>query len=59
LKKVAKRLASKYACGCAVSRNPAGFEEIVIQGDFAYDLCDFIVEEWPEISEKQIDIDEK
>ncbi|PJF19378.1 Translation machinery-associated protein 22 [Paramicrosporidium saccamoebae] len=56
LKKIAKRCASKYACGCSVARNPAGYDEIVIQGDFVDDLLDFIPEEWPEISEDQLEI---
>lgn len=56
LKKIAKRLASKYACGCSVTTNPAGYDEIVIQGDFVDDLMDFIPGEWPEISEEQLEV---
>lgn len=59
LKKVAKSCASRYACGCSVVRNPAGFDEVVIQGDFVDDLFDFILQEWPEILESQIEIIEK
>jgi density-regulated protein DRP1 len=56
LKKIAKKCASKYACGCSVARNPAGYDEIVIQGDFVDDLLDFIPEEWPEVSEDQLEV---
>lgn len=59
MKKVAKRCASKYACGCSVVRAPAGFDEVVIQGDFVDDLLEFIPEEYPEIPEDQIEISEK
>jgi len=60
LKKVSKRLANKYACGCSVVKSPANEDELVLQGDYAYELPEFIAEEWPEeISAKQIKIVEK
>lgn len=59
LKQVAKRCASKFACGCSVVAHPAGYEEIVIQGDFVDDLLDFFPEEWPDVPEDQIEIKEK
>ena len=55
LKQVAKRCASKFACGCSVARNPAGFDEVVIQGDFVDDLVDFIPDEWSEVPSEQIE----
>lgn len=33
MKKAAKFLAQKFATGASVSKNPQGFDEIVIQGD--------------------------
>lgn len=33
MKKAAKFLAQKFATGASVTRNPQGFDEIVIQGD--------------------------
>jgi translation initiation factor 1 (eIF-1/SUI1) len=49
LKKVAKLLSGKYACGCSVVKNPNGFEEIDLQGDFIDDLLVFIPQEFPEV----------
>lgn len=59
LKKIAKRMAGKYACGCSVTKNPQGQDEIVIQGDFVDDLLEFIPEEYPEVPDEQIDYVEK
>ena len=49
LKKVAKRLAGKYACGCSVVKDNNGKEEIDLQGDFIDDLLEFIPSEFPEV----------
>jgi len=59
LKKAAKTLANKFACGSSVSKTPAGGQEIVIQGDFCDDLMEFIPETWDMISEDDIDIIEE
>lgn len=56
LKKVAKRLAGKYACGCSVVKMPAGHEEVTLQGDFIDDLTGFLPKEYPEIKPKQIEV---
>lgn len=56
LKKVAKRLAGKYACGCSVVKTPSGVEEIALQGDFLEDVGPFLVSEYPEIGSHQIDV---
>lgn len=56
LKKVAKRLAGKYACGCSVVKTPAGIEEVALQGDFMDEIADFIVSEYPEIGRNQIEL---
>ncbi len=59
LKKVAKRLASKYACGCSVARNPAGYDEIVVQGDVVDDLFEFLPEEYTEVPGEQLEFSQK
>lgn len=59
LKKVAKRLAGKYACGCSVVKMPAGHEEVALQGEFIDDLVDFIPTEFPEIKPHQIEVNIK
>lgn len=59
LKKVAKRLAGKYACGCSVVKMPAGHEEVALQGDFVDDLVDFLPTEYPEVAAKQIAVNVK
>lgn len=56
LKKVAKRLAGKYACGCSVVKMPAGHEEVALQGDFIDDIVAFIPKEWTEIKASQIEV---
>ena len=33
LKKAAKLFSGKFACGSSVTKNPAGFDEIVVQGN--------------------------
>ncbi|KAL0950419.1 hypothetical protein HGRIS_010372 [Hohenbuehelia grisea] len=44
LKKAAKQLASKFATGASVSKNPQGLDEVVVQGDVAYEIVDLIEE---------------
>ncbi|XP_002165948.1 density-regulated protein isoform X1 [Hydra vulgaris] len=50
-KKAAKVFANKFSCGSSVT----GEDEIVIQGDVADDLIDFLQEKWPEIEEDNIE----
>merc|ERR1711909_236004 len=50
-KKAAKMMSNRFACGASV----AGGDEIVIQGDVAYDLIDFLQEKFPEIDEDSIE----
>lgn len=59
LKKVAKKLAGKYACGCAVVKNVNGWDEIALQGDFAWDLGEFLSAEYPDILPEQIEVLDK
>ncbi|XP_022254817.1 density-regulated protein homolog [Limulus polyphemus] len=46
LKEAAKFFAHKFSCGSSVT----GEDELVIQGDVKDDLCDIIIEKWPEVS---------
>ncbi|KAJ9106052.1 Translation machinery-associated protein 22 [Naganishia adeliensis] len=45
LKKAAKFLAQKFATGASVTRNPQGFDEIVIQGDVTEEVIDLITDQ--------------
>lgn len=42
LKKVAKQLASKFATGASVTKNPQGQDEIVVQGDVSDEVLEMI-----------------
>ncbi|KAI5834672.1 density-regulated protein DRP1 [Schizophyllum commune Tattone D] len=42
LKKVAKQLASKFATGASVTKNPQGQDEIVVQGDVSDEILEMI-----------------
>ena len=50
LKKAAKTFANKYACGASVSKNNIGNDEIVIQGDVALELMEFIPLTWSQVN---------
>jgi len=45
LKKAAKQLASKFATGASVTKNPQGQEEVVVQGDVSDEVLEMIEEE--------------
>ena len=49
LKKAAKLFATKFACGSSVTKNPAGLDEIVVQGDLQEDIFDLIRKTWKEV----------
>ncbi|KAI2454445.1 hypothetical protein LOY86_002223 [Ophidiomyces ophidiicola] len=44
LKKLAKELGKKFATGSSVTKNPAGGEEITVQGDVSDDVLEWLVE---------------
>jgi density-regulated protein DRP1 len=44
LKKAAKLFAQKFATGGSVTKNAAGIDEIVVQGDVSQEIYDMIVE---------------
>lgn len=58
LKKASKLFGKKFACGSAVSKTASGGKEIIIQGDVAYELIDFLEEEY-EIDPSAVKILEK
>jgi density-regulated protein DRP1 len=43
MKKLAKSIANKFACGASVSKNASGQEEIVVQGDVGMDVVPLIL----------------
>lgn len=44
LKKIAKTLASKFATGASVTKTPEGKDEIIIQGDVADEVEEYVTE---------------
>ncbi|KAJ3334359.1 Translation machinery-associated protein 22 [Blyttiomyces sp. JEL0837] len=56
LKKAAKVFATKFATGSSVTKNPAGFDEIIVQGDVQDDIYDLILKTWKEIPEDNIEM---
>lgn len=46
LKKVAKEFGKKFACGSSVTKNPAGGDEITVQGDVSDDILDELTEKY-------------
>jgi density-regulated protein DRP1 len=44
LKKAAKLFAQRFATGGSVTKNAAGIDEIVVQGDVSQEIYDMIVE---------------
>lgn len=44
LKKVAKDFGKKFASGSSVTKNPAGGEEITVQGDLSEEIEEFLLE---------------
>ena len=53
-------MAGKFAAAASVSKlaDGSGLEEILIQGDCADDLVDYISKEFPSIPEDKIEIQE-
>lgn len=44
MKKTAKTFASKFACGSSVTKNAEGKDEIVVQGEFAFEIAEMLVD---------------
>ena len=55
LKKASKQFANKFAASASVSKIPSGGDEILIQGECADDLFDYILETFKGITEEDID----
>lgn len=60
LKKVAKDFGKKFATGSSVTKLASGGEEITVQGDLSDDIFDYILSNYSDIPEDNVDcIDEK
>ncbi|KAI9345264.1 translation initiation factor SUI1 [Obelidium mucronatum] len=57
LKKAAKLFATRFACGSSVTKNPAGYDEIIVQGDVQDDIYDLILKTWKNIPEDNLELD--
>jgi len=55
LKKLAKDMGKKFATGASVTKTPSGGEEITVQGDLSDDIFDWIVEQYPDVPEDNIE----
>lgn len=45
MKKASKQFAQRFSCGSSVT----GEDEIVVQGEVAAEMLDFIQQTWPEV----------
>ncbi|KAL7269095.1 Translation machinery-associated protein 22 [Rhizina undulata] len=61
LKKVAKDIGKRFACGSSVTKGTGGGpDEIVVQGDMSDEIMEYILEKYPNVPEDNIDqIEEK
>ncbi|KAJ3394901.1 Translation machinery-associated protein 22 [Entophlyctis sp. JEL0112] len=57
LKKAAKLFATKFACGSSVTKNAAGVEEIVVQGDVQDDIYELILKTYKAIPDESVVMD--
>ncbi len=55
LKKVAKDLGKKFASGSSVTKTAAGGEEITLQGDLSDDVFEWIVDNYEQIPEENVE----
>lgn len=55
LKKVAKEMGKKFACGSSVTKAPGGGEEIVIQGDLSDEIEEWLLGKYKDIPEDNIE----
>ena len=49
LKKATKQFSNRFACGCSVSKNNVGQNEVIIQGDVVDELVEYLQETWPNV----------
>ncbi|KAJ3413599.1 Translation machinery-associated protein 22 [Chytridiales sp. JEL 0842] len=59
LKKAAKLIATKFACGASVTKNASGDDEIVVQGDVQDEVKDLILQSFKQVPKNQIDLVDK
>lgn len=55
IKKVAKDFGKKFATGSSVTKVPGGGEEITVQGDLSDDIFDYIVENYKDVPEDNLE----
>lgn len=55
LKKVAKEMGKKFACGSSVTKVPGGGEEIVVQGDLSDEIEEWLLGKYKDIPEDNIE----
>jgi len=56
LKKAAKLFSSRFACGSSVTKNAAGVEEIVVQGDVQEEIKELILKNYKNIPADVIEL---
>lgn len=54
LSEASKKFGKKFASGASVVKGPTEKEQIDVQGDFMYDIVDFITETWKNVPESSI-----
>jgi density-regulated protein DRP1 len=55
IKKVAKDFGKKFATGSSVTKVPGGGEEITVQGDLSDDIFDYVVENYKDVPEDNLE----
>jgi density-regulated protein DRP1 len=55
IKKVAKDFGKKFATGSSVTKVPGGGEEITVQGDVSDDIFDYVVENYKDVPEDNLE----
>ncbi|ORX85383.1 translation machinery-associated protein 22 [Anaeromyces robustus] len=58
LKKAAKLFSSRFACGSSVTKNAAGQEEIVVQGDVQEEIKELILKNYSNVPAEVIELTE-
>ncbi|KAF2662917.1 density-regulated protein DRP1 [Lophiostoma macrostomum CBS 122681] len=55
IKKVAKDFGKKFATGSSVTKVPGGGEEITVQGDLSDDILEYVVDQYKDIPEDNVE----
>ncbi|KAL1302433.1 hypothetical protein AAFC00_002826 [Neodothiora populina] len=56
IKTVAKALGKKFATGSSVTKVPGGGEEITVQGDLSEDIEEWLLEQYPDLPDDNIEL---